>query len=59
MTDRPSISDIERLLDQASESADREPPSHQERADAWRAALESEPATYDELMMIYERERMG
>lgn len=51
------IRDLERRIDELG--GDDEPPTHQDRADAWRAALESEPATYDELMETYERELRG
>ena len=59
MSDKPTVRDIERLLDEAGESADPGPPTHQERADAWRAAINSEPRTYDELMAVYQSELMG
>lgn len=48
------IRDLERKIDEVA--GDDEPPTHQDRADAWRAAVESNPRTHDELMAIYERE---
>lgn len=47
--------DLERRLDEL-EGSDGGEPTHQDLADAWRAALESNPRTYDELMAIYKSE---
>lgn len=52
------IRDLERQIDALADD-DRGPLTHQDLADAWRAALESNPATYDELQETYERELMG